>query len=299
MANITKGGFYLKSSEGKTLQVAPKYIEMVTKLKSDNFVVFDTETTALSPDVNYGKIIEIGAVKIQNGKIVDRFSTFINPGMRIPRKIVELTHITDEMVAGAPDIFTAVRSFNQWIGKEVLVAHNARFDMSFLEFWLGKVGEFYEGDSHICTMILDKIIAPDAVNHKLATAISRYGIVNESAHRAVDDAEATAKLLLEMKKEFLPFLNNLNYNYFSSKKEVLVDDLKIKSCGDWCKPATKTNSELNRLYVNLYYPKEQIYGTIYYDRIKKCWFNKDFPDGYVLDFDAIESLVKILRKGAL
>lgn len=295
-----KGGYYLKNTDGKELFVQPKDIEMLSKLKNDKFIVFDLETTALKPDINWGKIIEIGAVKINNGKVIDRYSTFINPGMKIPAKIVELTHITDEMVSNSPDIFTAVRQFNDWIEEGyVLVAHNARFDTTFLSYWLNKVGLYYDADAYICTMVLDKIIAPNAINHKLCTCIERYGIVNNAAHRAVDDAEATAQLLLCEKEDLSSYLNNIDYQFSSEAKEINMDNLKIRSYGDWKKPATKTHGELNRLYINLYYPDEQIYGTVYYDRFKKEFFNKDFPETYIIDFEKLKSIIIQNRKEGL
>lgn len=299
---IKKGGYYLKdkNNPSKEFFIEDKYLEMVSKLKNQNFIVFDLETTALKPDINYGKIIEIGAVKIKDGEIIDRFSTFINPGMKIPKKIVELTHITDEMVSNSPDIWTSVRNFNDFIEDGyVLVAHNARFDVSFLAYWLSKMGLFYDADAYICTMVLDKILNPNAINHKLCTCIQKYGIVNNAAHRAVDDAEATAKLLIEQRNELVPYLESVNYTFKNEAKEVDMTNLKIRSYGDWVKPATKTHGIINRLYINLYYPKEQIYGTVYYDRITKSFANKDFPIGYTIDFDKLEEIIKTNRKEGL
>ena len=299
MNTFEKGGSYL--SDGKIKYFVPSNkMNMVSKLKNNKFIVFDLETTALKPDINYGKIIEIGAVKIEDNKVIDRFSTFINPGMKIPQKIVDLTHITDDMVKDSPDIWTAVRQFNDFIEDGyVLVAHNARFDVTFLTYWLNKMGLFYDADAYICTMEIDKIIHPDATNHKLCTCIQHYGIVNNAAHRAVDDAEATANLLIKQKEELIKALDNVNYTFSNEGKIIDINLLKIRSYSDWKKPADKNHGVLDRLYVNLYYPDDQVYGSVYYDRLTQTWFNKDFPETYILDFGKLEEVIKALRKGAL
>lgn len=97
----------------------------------DTYVVFDLETTGFSPIKD--KIIEIGAVKVEHGEITDKFSTFVNPKVPIPFQITQLTSITDQMVIGAPDIETVLPQFMEFIGDAALVAHNASFDVSFIE----------------------------------------------------------------------------------------------------------------------------------------------------------------------
>lgn len=300
-----KGGYYLKGPS-KELFVPENNLDMVSKLKNNNFIVFDTETTGFAPNIIYGKIIEIGAVKIINGEIVDRFSTFINPGkiygkqQKIPKKIVEVTSITDDDVKDAPEIYEVMKNFNNFIGNDsVLVAHNAKFDIRFLNFWLNEQCKFHEADSYICTMELDKILFPDAENHKLCSCIERFGIKNEHAHRAVDDAEATAKLFLKQREEILPYLDNIDYNFTNQKINVDMKKIKIRSLGDWKKPANKTHDELDRLYLNLYYSQDQVYGSVYYDRILKQWHNKDFPEKYELDFVELTQMVESIRKEGL
>ena len=97
----------------------------------NTYVVFDIETTGFSPLTC--QIIEIGAVRVENGVITDRFSTFVNPKVPIPFQITQLTSITDQMVIGAPDIETVLPQFLEFIGDAALVAHNASFDVSFIE----------------------------------------------------------------------------------------------------------------------------------------------------------------------
>lgn len=158
------------------------------------FVVFDLETTGFSP--RYDEITEIGAVKIENGRIVDRFSTFVNPLRPIPPKVVELTNITDDMVADAPIIDKALSKFEDFIGDSVLVAHNASFDSRFIEFRRKGKANYPTIDTLLLAQCLDLRIK----NYKLGTLAKRFGINLQGAHRAVNDAEATAELFLHLER---------------------------------------------------------------------------------------------------
>lgn len=264
-------------------------------LKADEYVVFDTETTGFKPDINYGQIIEIGAVKIRNNEIVDEFSTFINPGFKIPKKITELTGITDDMVKDCETIFPVLKKFKEFCGNSVLVAHNAKFDISFMEYFYSMKCQCLNTHCDVVdTLELDKKLYPDAPNHKLCTIAERFGIVQEAAHRAIDDARVTAKAFLILKEKYKGLAENNNeFKYVTHNKIVNSNDLIIKRVSDFIKEG-KYN--INRLYINLYLPTEEIYGSIYYDRIKKEWYNKDFPSGYILNFEEIKKQVLIIRK---
>lgn len=159
-----------------------------------SFVVFDLETTGFSP--RYDEITEIGAVKIENGRIIDRFSTFVNPLRPIPPKIVELTNITDEMVSDAPTVDVALPLFEDFIGDSILVAHNASFDSRFIEFRRKDKANYPTID----TLLLAQCLDLQVKNYKLATLAKRFGINLQGAHRAVNDAEATAELFLHLKR---------------------------------------------------------------------------------------------------
>ena len=159
-----------------------------------SFVVFDLETTGFSP--RYDEITEIGAVKIEHGRIVDRFSTFVNPLRPIPPKIVELTNITDDMVADAPTIDEALPLFEDFIGDGILVAHNASFDSRFVEYRRKDKGNYPTIDTLLLAQCLDLHIK----NYKLGTLAKRFGINLQGAHRAVNDAEATAELFLHLER---------------------------------------------------------------------------------------------------
>ncbi|MBX4269399.1 PolC-type DNA polymerase III [Clostridium estertheticum] len=159
----------------------------------DRFVVFDLETTGLSSEND--KIIEIGALKIENGKIVDRFSEFVNPGIDIPYKIIELTGITNDNVSDAASIGDVLPKFLEFTKDSVLVAHNSDFDASFIKKNSQRLGLKFE-NAIMDTIPLAKYLLKDLKTFKLNTVAKYLGITLENHHRAVDDAKATADILL-------------------------------------------------------------------------------------------------------
>ncbi len=167
----------------------------------DTFVVFDIETTGFSAAED--RIIEIGAVKITDGAIVDRFSTFVNPEVPIPFEIQQLTHITDDMVLEAPKIEEVLPAFLDFVGESALVAHNAGFDVGFIEqncVRLGRSRTFTSVD----TVGLARVLLPTLSKYKLNIVAKALNISLENHHRAVDDAAATAEIyvkFIEMLKE--------------------------------------------------------------------------------------------------
>lgn len=167
----------------------------------DTFVVFDIETTGFSAAED--RIIEIGAVKITDGAIVDRFSTFVNPEVPIPFEIQQLTHITDDMVLEAPKIEEALPAFLDFVGESALVAHNAGFDVGFIGqncVRLGRSRTFTSVD----TVGLARVLLPTLSKYKLNIVAKALNISLENHHRAVDDAAATAEIyvkFIEMLKE--------------------------------------------------------------------------------------------------
>ena len=164
-----------------------------------DFVVFDIETTGFSPVNN--RIIEIGAVKVSEGKIVDRFSVFVNPDVPIPFDIVKLTGITDDMVSDAAFIETVLPEFLDFCGDCVLVAHNANFDMSFIKenTLRQKIEKQF---TYIDTVAIARILLPHQGKHTLDAVAKTLGVSLENHHRAVDDAEATAEIFVK----FIPML---------------------------------------------------------------------------------------------
>lgn len=161
----------------------------------DTFVVFDLETTGFSPTRN--RIIEIGAVKVENGKITDRFSSFVNPQIAIPLRITELTGIEDSMVADAPEIDAVLPKFLDFCEGCVLVAHNAEFDYSFL----CKKGQEQGLDTEftvVDTVGIARVLFPHLARYTLdnVAKVLKISLVNH--HRAVEDAEATAEIFEKM-----------------------------------------------------------------------------------------------------
>ena len=177
--------------------------EIVTNAKGQSlkgsYVVFDIETTGFSPVKN--RIIEIGAVKVEEGQIVDRFSTFVNPQTPIPFEIEKLTSINDEMVMDAPLIEEVLPKFFAFCEGTVLVAHNAGFDTSFIRENAKRQSLPFDY-TYVDTVGLARVLLPHQAKHTLDAVAKTLGVSLENHHRAVDDAEATAEI-------FLRFLKNL------------------------------------------------------------------------------------------
>lgn len=164
---------------------------------NDTFVVFDLETTGFSAEVD--RIIEIGAVKIKNGEIVDNFSKFVNPKIPIPFRIEKLTGINDSMVMEAEPIEKILPEFLEFCGDAVMVAHNAGFDTSFIINNAERLGIKYD-PTIMDTMLLAQFVIPNLHNYKLDTLCKHLAVSLENHHRAVDDAQATAYIYLKMVK---------------------------------------------------------------------------------------------------
>ena len=176
----------------------------------DTYIVFDIETTGFSAIRD--RIIEIGAVKVTDGKIVDKFSTFVNPERPIPFEITNLTSITDDMVMSAPTIETALPQFLEFVGEGVLVAHNAGFDVGFIEQNCRNLGL----DDHFVyadTVALARVLLPTLSKYKLNIVAKALNISLENHHRAVDDAGATAEI-------FVKFVEMLKKDNITTLKEV-------------------------------------------------------------------------------
>lgn len=162
----------------------------------DEMIAFDIETTGLSNRTC--KIIEIGAVKIKNGEVLDEMDIFVDPECHIPEAITELTSITDEMVAGAPKEKEAVEKFLAFAGDRLLIAHNANFDVGFIRVACERNGIPFE-PTYLDTVALSKFVNPELKNHKLDTIVSYYKLDDFHHHRASDDARALAGIFNEMK----------------------------------------------------------------------------------------------------
>ena len=179
----------------------------------DDFVVFDIETTGFSPIKN--RIIEIGAVKVEKGEITDRFSAFVNPQVPIPFEIEKLTGINDNMVMNAELIDAVLPQFLEFSAGCVLVAHNANFDMSFIIENAARLGYGTEY-TYVDTVPIARILLPGQAKHTLDAVAKGLGVSLENHHRAVDDAEATAKIFVKM----LPMLREMNVENLTQLNEM-------------------------------------------------------------------------------
>ena len=193
-------------------------------LLDTTYVVFDLETTGFNAGGS-DSIIEIGAVKIKNGVIIDQFDELINPKKKLPQKIIELTHITDEMLEDKEDEETVVKRFINWIGGNlVMVAHNAKFDCSFMEMAYNKYNLGTFNNPVIDTLELSRAVDKAEARHSLSAITKRYNVVfdEEGHHRANYDAEGTALVLHKMLKKLYEqnFKKISDLNNLVSKSEI-------------------------------------------------------------------------------
>ena len=176
------------------------------------FVVFDFETTGFNAG-GVDSIIEIGAVKIKNGEIIEKYDELINPGRKLPEKIIEITNITDEMLEGKANEETGVKRFIEWFGDCPMVAHNAKFDTSFLEMAYKKYNLGVFTNPVIDTLELSRTLDNTYARHSLSALVKRYEVPwDETAHHRGDyDAEGTALVFHKMLKK----LSNRNIEKMS------------------------------------------------------------------------------------
>ena len=179
----------------------------------DTYVVFDIETTGLSKEKEM--ITEIGAVKVADGKIIDRFSTFVNPQRPISAEITKLTGITDDMVKDAPTIENILPEFLKFCEDTVLVAHNASFDTGFIRIAAERAGLGELHHTIVDTLELARALLPELNKHKLDIVCEHLGVTLNGHHRAVNDAEATAEV-------FIKFLDMM-----AEKKIFTLDEINV------------------------------------------------------------------------
>lgn len=179
----------------------------------DTYVVFDIETTGLSKEKEM--ITEIGAVKVADGKIIDRFSTFVNPQRPISAEITKLTGITDDMVKDAPTIENVLPEFLKFCEDTVLVAHNASFDTGFIRIAAERAGLGELHHTVVDTLELARALLPELNKHKLDIVCEYLGVTLNGHHRAVNDTEATAEV-------FIKFLDML-----AEKKIFTLDEINV------------------------------------------------------------------------
>lgn len=216
----------IKILYGTELNVVDDEVDIVFRETDDilldtTYVVFDVETTGFNA-AGGDQIIEIGAVKIEKGNVIDRFSTLINPGYKVSSKTTEITGITDSMLKGKPSEEKSILDFKSWIMDLPLVAHNAKFDQSFLAMAYKKYNLGELKNTVLDTLELSRTLNPDWGRHGLTYLAKRYEIEwDEDAHHRADyDAEATAKIFYKMVKK----LNSINIEKISDIKNLIPKD---------------------------------------------------------------------------
>ena len=211
------------------------------KIDEEEFVVFDLETTGFNSHFN--KIIEIGAVKIKAGRIIDRYSQLINPGISIPYHITEITSITNEQVANQPKIDEVIGKFVEFIGDAVLVAHNAPFDMGFIKRDIKEYLNIDLESSVIDTLQMARDLFPDFKKYGLGDLNKALGLALEKHHRAVDDSQATANMFIifleKYKEKGIEYLKDINKGFEVNVKKQSLKNIMVQ---------VKTQEGLKNMY---------------------------------------------------
>lgn len=190
-------------------------------LLEGTYVVFDLETTGLYPNSG-DSIIEIGAVKISNGKIIDRYDELINPNVVLSDEIIKITGINNDMLKGKRNEKVCVKDFMKWVGDLPMVAHNAKFDISFLDMAYSKYNLGRLSNMVIDTLGLSRYLESSERYHNLATLVKRYNIPwdEDKHHRADYDSEGTALIFNKMLKKLE--LNNIRTSKELSRYSFIV-----------------------------------------------------------------------------
>lgn len=221
-----------------------------------SFVCFDIETTGLDPSID--KIIEIGGLKVKDKKIVGVFKEFINPGMLLPEKIIQITNITDDMLISARGEDEVVREFIDFVGDDIIIGHNIKFDYSFIKTAAKANGLSFE-KMGIDTLDLCKRLHTELTSKSLGNMCKYYGIQNDNAHRAYDDAKATALLYVKLCNEFFEAFKDVfrpkemvykikkSSLITSKQKNYLIDLLKYHNIDSIQSIDTLTQSEASKI----------------------------------------------------
>jgi len=174
--------------------VAPIY-------KKAKFIAFDTETTGLKPDEN--RVVEIGAIKFDRGGMISRFAVLIDPGVPMPKEAGAVNNITDDMLKGQPSFKEVAKDFLHFIQDSVLVAHNASFDISFINAELKRCNIGKMTNKFVDTLIFAKEVFPRLYSYKLQELAKKFEITVFEAHRAEDDARVCMELFNHVTKHFI------------------------------------------------------------------------------------------------
>ncbi len=218
VADLVRDDCRFKLVDGHTVELLADMAE-ASLLQDLDFVVVDVEATGAKTPPN--RIIELGAYRVREGHIVDNFLTLVNPGIPIPRFVVSLTGITDDMVKDAPIFEHVVPRWLEYVADAVLIAHNAPFDTSFLNHEISRV---YPGhrmiNPYLCTVNLSRRAVPGLSNYRLDTIAEHFSIPILARHRAFSDALATAEIFLHL----LSRLKERGVNSFAAARSFQAGD---------------------------------------------------------------------------
>lgn len=256
---------------------------MKSIVKSNNlFTVIDLETSHFHPGKG-AMIIEIAAVKIKDGKVIDKRTQLINPERPITKKITDLTNITNEMLKGQAVYREVLPRFYEFIEDSVVVAHNSNFDWDrFLLHFFKKLGIF-PNNQVVDTLKLSKEYL-DLESYKLGNICDSLGIEHSSRHRALGDALATAQLFLHLKEEYIDKDSNIQLSIGDSVEKTKVNHQEVRKVSYWKKKVKEGVYE--RLYVSL----ERC--QVFYDIPTKSWEAKATNES--IDFVDVEN--QVLKK---
>lgn len=220
--------------------------------KHDEFVAFDIETTGLSAKSG-DRIIEIGAVKIKNGRVIDVFHSLINPEVKLPYMTTELTGITDEDLKNSPKLREVLPEFKAFAEGLVLVAHNAKFDIGFIQHY-GAFIDIEFNEPYIDTVQMSRYLLTDLASHKLNCVADRLEVKQNCHHRGDDDARVCGEIFIK--------LSEMLKGEAVEAKADITSDLEIKRISYWQK------GQLKRIYVN------GTSFTAFFDINKMEWVDK-------------------------
>jgi len=194
LRNLVAGDSRFALSRDGSVRLAPLYPLRHLPLHQVRFTVFDLETTGGSPATD--RILEIGAIRVERGTLGDAFGTLVNPGVPVPPFITAMTGIRPQMVAGAPGFEGVAGALSKFIGPSVLVAHNLPFDLGFLNRGLFMTRGFALTNPALCTVRLGRRLLSHLPDRRLETLAKHCGLTFRARHRALGDAEVTARLFL-------------------------------------------------------------------------------------------------------
>ena len=186
-------------------------------MRADSLIILDFETTGLSPDMG-DRAIEIGAVRLENGQVADKFQALMNPGFAVSPFIADYTGIDNTMLRNAKSCAEVMDEFADFISGSNLIAHNASFDKRFLDAELDRINRSYDGEFS-CSLLISRRVFQDAPSHKLGVLVEYTGVESGGDfHRALYDSEMTAKVWLAMLSDIAERFNAFDLSFEQIKK---------------------------------------------------------------------------------